>query len=105
MSDDEQDDLFPLLEKHRVEIMDSIDTEKQFLQCYLRSKLVFDDEDCERISNGETRRERAVKLLNILALKGQEACKHFIDALEFESPTLYEKITGKTADARGYQFS
>ena len=91
-----------VFEKFRVEIVRSVETEKQFIQCYLRSKFVLDDEDCERISSGATRQERVGKLLDILSLKGPDACNHFIDALEFENPKLYEKITGKKADASRY---
>ena len=93
-------DISRVLQQYRVEIVEAIDTERQFIRCYLQSKLVLDDDDCERISSGTTRRDRAAKLLDILSLKGPEASTHFIDALEFDNPTLYEKITGKKADAR-----
>ena len=95
-------DLTSTLEHHRLDIVRSLEPEKQFLQCYLRSKVVLDDEDCERINNGATRQERAAKMLDILSLKGPDAAKHFVDALEFENPRLYESVTGKTAESRGY---
>ena len=92
----------PLLQQHRVEIVKCIDTDKQFIRCYLQSKLVLDDDDCERISNEKTRQDRAAKLLDILSIRGPDAWRHFVDALELDNPRLYEKITGKKADAREY---
>ena len=92
-----------LLQQYRLEIVKSIDTEKQFIRCYLQSKLVLDDDDCERISSGITRQDRAAKLLDILSIRGPDAWRHFVDALEFDNPRLYEKITGKKADARKYK--
>lgn len=90
-----------VFEQHRIEIIQSVDTEKQFLLNYLRSKLILDEEDCERISIAATRTQKVAKLLDILALKGPEACDSFVAALEYEHPKLYEKLTGKKADQRG----
>ena len=89
-----------VFEKFRVDIVNSIDTDKQFMFSYLRSKFVLDDEDCERINHAVTRQEKVTKMLDILALKGPDAVTYFIDAVEFEHPKLYEKITGKKAESR-----
>ena len=89
-----------ILETHRPSLVESIDPGRVSLQSYLRSKFVLDDQDCQIIKSGVTRQERVCKMLDILALKGPAAIDHFIDALEFEHPTLYETITGKKAEAR-----
>ena len=102
MENENELDFGLLLQQHRLEIVKSIDTEKQFIRCYLQSKLVLDDDDCERIRNEKTRQDRAAKLLDILSMRGTDAWRHFIDALEFDNPALYEKITGRKADAREY---
>ena len=102
MENENEDDLSLTLQKHRVDIVRSIDTERQFIICYLQSKLALDIDDCERISSCTTRQDRAAKLLDILLLKGPDALAHFIAALEIDYPKLYERITGKKADSRMY---
>eukprot|EP00794_Sanderia_malayensis_P009401 gene9401-10389_t len=88
-----------IFNKHRLDIVQSIDTEKQFMLSYLRSNSILDEEDCERINHGITRQEKVSKMLDILCLKGSDGVRHFVKAVEFEQPKLYEKITGKKADS------
>ena len=102
MGNENEEDLSLTLQQHRVDIVRSIDTERQFIICYLQSKLALDGDDCERISSCTTRQDRAAKLLDILLLKGPDALAHFIASLEIDYPKLYEKITGKKADARKF---
>ena len=62
----------------------------------MRSKSILDEEDCERILNtGTTRQQKASIFLDVVKRKGKRGMKHFIDALQFEHPDLYTKITGK----------
>ena len=78
-----------------------------YLTSYLRSKLVLDEEDCERILNtGTTRQQKASIFLDVIKRKGAEGMKHFMDALQFENPALYTRITGKqpTANEKGYYY-
>ena len=68
----------------------------------MRSKLIFDEEDCERILNsGTTRQHKASKFLDVVKCKGKGGMKHFMDALQYEVPELYTKITGKEPAAQG----
>ncbi len=93
----EEQDGFDVFQKYRMDIVKSIDTDKQFMFSYLRSNSVLDEEDCERINHKVTRQEKVTKMLDILSLKGPGAKEHFVKAVEFEHPRLYEKITGKKA--------
>ena len=102
MENENEEDLSLTLQQHRVDIVRSIDTENPLILFYLQEKFALDSDDCERINSGKTRAEKAGKLLDILLLKGSEALHHFKDAMEIHSPKLYEKITGKKADARRY---
>ena len=88
------------LEQFRVDFVQTLDVERQFIFSYLRSKSVLDEEDCEIIVNaGAGRQQKVSKFLDVLARKGEEGYKHFVDSLEFEHPALYEKVTGKRASA------
>ena len=74
------------------------------LTSYLRSKLVLDEEDCERILNsGTTRQQKASIFLDVIKRKGAEGMKHFMDALQFENPALFTRITGKKPTVRGLE--
>ena len=98
MADFSEENYKDFYEIFRPDIIQYVDPDRQFMFSYLRSKFVLDDEDCERITNGSvTRPEKVSKFLNILSCKGIGAQRHFVDALEFEYPILYEKITGKKA--------
>ncbi len=88
-----------IFEKHRLDIVQCIDTDKQFMFSYLRSNSILDEEDCERIGHEITRQEKVARMLDILSLKGPDAIRHFVKAVEFEHPKLFEKITGKKADS------
>ena len=94
----ELDDFRDNLEKFRVDIVQVLDLERQFVFCYLRSKRVLDEEDCEHILNaGAGRQQKVAKFLDVLACKGPEGYRCFVESLEFEHPSLYEKLTGKRA--------
>ena len=61
-----------------------------------------DEEDCERIMNtGTTRQQKASIFLDVIKRKGPRGMKHFIDALQFEHPDLYKKLTGKEPASKG----
>ena len=85
-------------EIYRLDILQYIDPDRQFVVSYLRSKFVLDDDDCERIVSASiTRQDKVSKFLSIMACKGFDALQHFVDALELEYPLLYHKVTGKKA--------
>jgi len=86
------------IESFRVDIVQTIDLERQFIFSYLRANAVLDVEDCEIIMGaGAGRKQKVAKFLDILASKGPDGYKHFVDALEIECPRLFQKITGKDA--------
>ena len=86
------------LELFRVDIVQTIDLERQLIFSYLRSNSVLDEEDCEMImSAGAGRKQKVAKFLDVLARKGSEGYRHFVDSLEKEYPHLFQKITGKSA--------
>ena len=85
------------IESFRVDIVQTIDLERYFMFSYLRANSVLDAEDCEIIMNsGSGKKQKTSKFLDVLACKGPDGYKHFVDALEFESPHLYQKITGRS---------
>eukprot|EP00794_Sanderia_malayensis_P009407 gene9407-10395_t len=89
------------LDKYRVDIVQNLDLQRQFIFCYLRSKSVLDEEDCERIlAAGAGRQQRVSKFLDVLACKGPEGYKCFVESLEIEHPYLFEKMTGQRATKR-----
>lgn len=86
------------VESFRVDIVQTIDLERQLIFSYLRANSILDVEDCEIIMNsGSGRKQKVSKFLDILACKGPDGYKHFVDALEIDCPNLFKKITGKTA--------
>lgn len=98
MAHEEENNYKELLEKNRVDVVQSLDLDRQFLLSYLRSNLVFDDEDCQLILNsGSSRQQKNAKFLDVLACRGMRAYKTFVDALEFEHSDLYKLFTGKDA--------
>lgn len=75
---------------------------RHFRFSYLRSKAILDEEDCERIINtGNTRQQKVSIFLDVIKRKGSNGMKHFVDALEYEYPELYKKMTGNDAASRG----
>lgn len=94
--EDSGDDYRQLLEKHRVEIVKSLDLDRQYMLSHLRSKFVLDDEDSQMILNaGPSRQQKTSKFIDILATKGPRAFSHFIQGLEIDHPHLYEVVTGQ----------
>ena len=86
------------VESFRVDIVQTIDLERQLIFSYLRANSVLDVEDCETIMNsGSGRKQRVAKFLDVLACKGPDGYKHFVSALEIDCPQLFKKITGKNA--------
>lgn len=88
-------DYYEVIETHHLDLVQTIDLERQYLFSYLRSNLVFDNEDCERINCGKTSQQKASCFLDVIQKKGENGMKHFINALQFEHPELYKKMTGK----------
>lgn len=94
------------IDRHRVDIVQSLDLERHFVFTYLRSKSVLDEDDCEIILNcGAGRKQKVSKFLDVLGCKGPEAYKHFVDSLEVEFPQLYKKITGKHPKKRKFNLA
>jgi len=81
----------------RVQIVQELRVDRVILFDYLRSKLVFDNEDCEIVQAQKTNARKASKLLDILETKGTEGLEHFLDVLQLLNPGLYEKLTGQKA--------
>ena len=53
------------------------------------------------MNTGTTRQHKASIFLDVVKSKGKCGMKHFIDALQFEVPELYTKITGKEPTVQG----
>ena len=84
---------------HRVQIVQELRVDRALLFDYLRSKAVFDNEDCEIVQAEKTNERKASKLLDILETKSTEGLQHFLDVLQLLNPGLYEKLTGQKATA------
>ena len=83
------------LERNRLSIVQTLDLERHFILTYLRTKKIFDEEDCDIIKNcGATRQQRNAKFLDILATRGPNAFNVFVEALGYDLPSLYEVFTG-----------
>ena len=89
----------------RVQIVQELRVDRVLLFDYLRSKSVFDHEDCEIVRAEKTKERKASKLLDILETKGTEGLEHFLDVLQLLNPGLYEKLTGHKATASKQNFS
>ena len=87
------------LTRHRVKIVQELRVDRAILFDYLRSKSVFDHEDCEIVHAERTNERKAGKLLDILETKGTEGLEYFLDVLQLLNPGLYEKLTGQKATA------
>lgn len=94
------EEVWEKLTSHRVQIVQELRVDRAILFDYLRSKSVFDHEDCEIVRAEKTNEQKASKLLDILETKGTEGLEHFLDVLQLLNPSLYEKLTGQTATAR-----
>ena len=97
MSDSESDDNYrDLLESNRVQVVQSLDLDRQFMLSYLRSNSVLDDEDCQLIlTAGTSRQQKNSRFLDVISMRGKKAYQSFVSALEFEHSYLYELFTGK----------
>ena len=87
------------LTAQRVQIVQELRVDRILLFDYLRSKGVFDNEDCEIVHAEKTNERKASKLLDIIETKGTEGVEHFLDVLQLLNPGLYEKLTGQKATA------
>lgn len=87
------------LTSQRVQIVQGLRVDRSILFDHLRSKSVFDNEDCEIVQAEKTNERKASKLLDILETKGMESLEHFLDVLQLLNPGLYEKLTGQKATA------
>ena len=85
---------------HRVQVVQELRVDKTLLFNYLRSKGVFDREDCELVQAEKTNERKASKFLDILQTKATERLVDFINVLELLNPNLYETLTGQKATAR-----
>ena len=84
---------------HRVQIVQELRVDRTLLFDYLRSKAVFDKDDCEIVLAEKTNERKASHLLDILETKATEGLQHFLDVLQSLNPGLYEKLTGQKPTA------
>ena len=96
------DELWESLRSHRVQVVQELRVDRTLLFDYLRSKAVFDSEDCELVHAEKTNERKAGKLLDILQTKGTESLVHFLDVVQLLNPGIYEKLTGQRAMASTY---
>ena len=97
-------DFIQTLESHHLEIVRSLDLDRQYILSHLRSKFILDDEDCQLIRSGTTRQQQASKFIDVLLTKGPQGFFYFVEALEIEHPRLYESITGIKAETGKFSF-
>ena len=91
----EENDPLEVLVKHRPLIVRILQPDRTLMFDYLRSKGILDEEDCELICAEKTPQQKVGKFLDTLATRGPDAYQHFVEALQLESPFLYEKLTGE----------
>ena len=77
---------------HRVQVVQDFRVDRTLLFDYLRSKAVFDSEDCELVQAEKTNERKASRLLDILQTKSSESLVHFLDVVQLLNPGLYEKL-------------
>ena len=99
MSSYNTDEVWENLRRHRVQVVQELRVDRTLLFDYLRSKAVFDSEDCELVQAEKTTERKASKLLDILQAKGTESLVHFLDVVQLLNPGIYEKLTGQRATA------
>lgn len=100
MVEESETDFTEVLNKYRVELIKSIDLDRQLMLVYLRSKSILDEEDCQNIRAGTTRQQQVDKFLDVLIRKGKSGYECFLDALEFKNANLFELLTGKKPSKR-----
>ena len=93
------DEVWENLRTHRVLVVQELREDRTLLFDYLRSKAVFDSEDCELVKAEKTNERKASRLLDILQAKSAESLVHFLDVVQLLNPSLYEKLTGHKATA------
>ena len=93
------DEVWENLRTHRVLFVQELREDRTLLFDYLRSKAVFDSEDCELVKAEKTNERKASRLLDILQAKSAESLVHFLDVVQLLNPSLYEKLTGHKATA------
>ena len=91
-----------IYESKRVELVRNLRVHRTFVFDYLRSKQILDKSDCELIQAEVTSERKAGKLLDLLAHKGENGFVCFTEALQLQSPELYEMLTGKDAGSSKY---
>ena len=89
------DEIWESLKSHRVQIVQQLRVDRSLLFDHLRSKEVFDSEDCELVNAEKTKERKASKLLDILKTKDSDGLVHFLDVLQLLNPGLYEVLTGQ----------
>lgn len=95
----EKEDYRDVLESKRLEIIQHLQIDRNFVFDYLRHKEVLDGEDCELILSEKTTSSKIGKFIDVLSRKGPMAYQHLLESLQLEHPVLYEKLTGNQADA------
>ena len=93
-----------VINNHRVEIVKSLDLDRQFMLSHLRSHRVFDTEDCELIMSNASSQQKNAKFLDTLVRKGPEAFDCFLKGIEIEHPHLFELITGKSPETNNCSY-
>jgi len=68
-------------------LCENIDPRRHY--CYLRSKLILSSDDQERIDSGQTRRDRACRLIDILITKGPTAFDELCDSIREERTQIF----------------
>ena len=91
------DEVWANLRTHRVQVVQELRVDRTLLFDYLRSKAIFDSEDCELVQAEKTNERKASRLLDILQTKSTESLVHFLDVVQLLNPGLYEKLTGHKA--------
>ena len=94
---DNMDEVWENLRSHRVQVVQELRVDRTLLFEFLRSKAIFDSEDCELVQAEKTNERKASKLLDILQTKGTESLVHFLDVVQLLNPAIYEKLTGQKA--------
>ena len=93
------DEVWANVTTYRVQVVQELRVDRTLLFDYLRSKAVFDREDCELVQAEKTNERKASRLLDILQTKATESLVHFLDVVQLLNPGLYEKLTGHKATA------
>jgi len=91
------DEVWANLRTHRVQVVQELRVDRTLLFDYLRSKAIFDSEDCELVEAEKTNERKASRLLDILQTKSSECLVHFLDVVHLLNPGLYQTLTGQKA--------